>query len=149
MIDSQHREFEETEEASLSVDLMLETFVCLAEEQDVSLGVTLTIHGLLISGNIISLQKYLEGIAQGFESTTSNQKIGQIIAESYLNATQEYLKIRTDGGLEELPPRLYIHLSDANFIFGNTIVPTETGVYWRGRLEKVDGFSLGAMSASI
>jgi hypothetical protein len=149
MTESPNREFEETEGASLSVDLMLETFVCLAEEQDLSLGVTLTIHGLLISGNIISFQKYLEGIAQGFESATGNQKIGQILAESYRNASQEYLKIRKDEGLEELPPRLYIHLSNAKFIFGNTIVPTETGVYWRGRLEEVDGFSFGAMSASI
>jgi hypothetical protein len=73
MTESQDR-FEETEGASLSVDPMLETFVSLAEEQDISFGVTLTIHGLLISGNIISFQKYLEGIAQGLESATVNQK---------------------------------------------------------------------------
>ncbi|AFZ17068.1 gas vesicle accessory protein GvpU [Allocoleopsis franciscana] len=145
MTESQAREFEEAEGASLSVDLMLETFVSLAEVQDISLGVTLTIHGLLISGNIISFQKYLEGIAQGFESATGNQKIGQIIAESYRNASQEYSKVRREQ--EELPPRQYIHLSDARFRFGDSVVSPGTGVYWRGRLDEVDGFFLGIIES--
>ncbi len=151
MTESQDREFEETEGASLSVDPMLKTFVRFAEEQDLSLGVTLTIHGLLISGNIISYQKYLEGIAQGFESATGNQEIGQILAESFRNASQGYMEIQKKEAeaLEGLLYPRYINLSDARFIFGNSIVPTEKGVYWRGRLEEVDGFSLGAMSASI
>src|SRR4028118_932138 len=103
MTESQDREFEGTEAVSLSVDPMLEMLVSSAEELDFSLGITLTIHGLLISGNIISYQRYLEGIAQGFESATGNQKIGQIIAESIRNASQDALKIRREEGLEELP----------------------------------------------
>src|SRR4028119_1825314 len=99
MTESQDREFEETEEASLLVDPMLEMFVRLAEEHNLSLGVTLTIHGLLISGNIISYQRYLEGIAQGFESATGNQAIGRILAESYRDASQEYSEIRIEQGL--------------------------------------------------
>jgi hypothetical protein len=145
MTESQDREFEETEEASLSVDPMLKMFVNFAEEHDLSLGVTLTIHGLLIAGNIISYQRYLEGIAQGFESATGNQAIGRILAESYRDASQEALKIRREQGLEELPPRLYIHLSDARFMSGNGTV--QTGVYWRGRLEEVDGFFLGIIQS--
>jgi hypothetical protein len=147
MTESQDREFEETEGASLSVDPMLKTFVRFAEEQDLSLGVTLTIHGLLISGNIISYQKYLEGIAQGFESATGKQEIGQILAESFRNVSQEYLKIRKQEGLEELPYLQYIHLSDARFRFGNSVVPPETGVYWRGRLDEIDGFFLGIIQS--
>ena len=147
MTESQNREFKETEGASLSVDPMLKTFVRLAEEQNLSLGVTLTIHGLLISGNIISYQRYIEGIAQGFESATGNQEIGQILAESYRNVSQEYLKIRKEEGLEELPYLQYIHLFDARFRFGNSVVPPETGVYWRGRLDEVDGFFLGIIQS--
>jgi hypothetical protein len=123
---------------------MLEMFVSLAEEEDISLGVTLTIHGLLISGNIISFQKYIEGIAQGFESATGNQIIGRIIAESYRDASREYLN-RKDEGLEELPPPLYIHLSDARFMSSSGII--RTGVYWRGRLDEVDGFFLGIIES--
>lgn len=145
MTESQDREFDATEGAFLSVDPILKTFVRLAEEQNLSLGVTLTIHGLLISGNIISYQKYLEGIAQGFESATGNQEIGQILAESFRNASQEYMEIRREEGLEELPPPLYIHLSDARFMSGNTIV--QKGVYWRGRLDEVDGFFLGIIQS--
>ncbi|MEQ9000526.1 MAG: gas vesicle accessory protein GvpU [Coleofasciculus sp. B1-GNL1-01] len=147
MTESPYREFEKTEVTSLSVDLMLETFVSLAEEQDFSLGVTLTVHGLLISGHIISFQKYLEGIAQSFESATGNQKIGQIIAESYRNASQEYSEIRRAQGIEELPTRRYIHLSDARFRFGDSVVSPGTGVYWRGRLDEVDGFFLGIIES--
>jgi hypothetical protein len=147
MTESQDREFEETEGASLSVDPMLEMLVSSAEELDFSLGITLTIHGLLISGNIISLQKYLEGIAQGLESATGNQKIGQILAESIRNASQEDSETRREQGLEELPPRQYIHLSDARFRFGTSVVPPETGVYWRGRLDEVDGFFLGIIQS--
>ncbi len=145
MTESQDREFEETEEASLSVDPMLKMFVNFAEEHHLSLGVTLTIHGLLIAGNIISYQRYLEGIAQGFESATGNQAIGQILAESYRDASQEALKIRREEGLEELPPLLHIHLSDARFMSGNKIV--QTGLYWRGRLDEVDGFFLGIIQS--
>ncbi|MEP0886413.1 hypothetical protein NDI49_33300 [Trichocoleus sp. ST-U3] len=148
MTESQDREFEETEGASLSVDPMLETFVRFAEEQNLSLGVTLTIHGSLISGNIISYQRYLEGIAQGFESATGNQEIGQILAESYRNASQGYQEALIEEGLKGLPHHQYIHLSNARFIFGDIIVPTEIGVYWRGRLDEVDGFSLGIVSPS-
>ncbi|MFP5272116.1 gas vesicle accessory protein GvpU [Coleofasciculus sp.] len=145
MTESQDREFEETEGTPLSIDPILKTFVRFAEEQDFSLGVTLTIHGLLIAGNIISYHKYLEGSAQGFKSATGNQEISQILAESYRNANQEYLKIRREKGLEELPPTLYIHLSNARFMFGNRIV--QTGSYWRGRLDEVDGFFLGIIES--
>jgi hypothetical protein len=147
MTESQDREFEETEAVSLSVDPMLEMLVSSAEELDFSLGITLTIHGLLISGNIISYQRYLEGIAQGFESATGNQKIGQILAESYRNASQEYSEIRREQGLGELPPRRYIHLSDARFRFGDSVVSLGTGVYWRGRLDEVDGFFLSIIQS--
>ena len=147
MTESQDREFEGTEAVSLSVDPMLEMLVSSAEELDFSLGITLTIHGLLISGNIISYQRYLEGIAQGFESATGNQKIGQILAESYRNASQEYSEIRIEQGLGELPPRRYIHLSDARFRFGDSVVSLGTGVYWRGRLDEVDGFFLSIIQS--
>ena len=141
MTESQNRELEETEGATLSIDPVLRTFVRFAEEHDLSLGVTLTIHGLLISGNIISYHKYLEGIAQGFESATGNQEIGKILAESFWDASQEDLKIRREEGFGEFPPLLYIHLSDARFMSGNGMV--QKGVYWRGRLDEVDGFFLG------
>lgn len=51
MTESQDREFEEIEGAFLSIDPILKTFVRFAEEQDLNLGVTLTVHGLLIAGN--------------------------------------------------------------------------------------------------
>ena len=143
MIESQHREFEETEGAFLSIDPILKTFVRFAEEQDLNLGVTLTVHGLLIAGNIVSYQRYIEEIAKGFESATGNKEISQILAESYHNANQEYLKIRREKGLEEFFPPLYIHLSDARFMSGGKMVQTRT--YWRGRLDEVDGFFLGIM----
>jgi hypothetical protein len=146
MTESQDRELEEQEEAFLSADPMLEMLVSFAEKQDLGVGVTLTVRGLLISGNITSYQSYLEGIAQAFESTSDN--LGQIIATAYRSASQGYQEALMKEGLEGLPHPQYIHLSNARFIFGNTIVPTEIGVYWRGRLDEVDGFSLGIVSPS-
>lgn len=143
MTESQDRAFEEQEEAFLSADPMLEMLVSFAEKLDIGVGVTLTVRGLLISGNIITYQGYLEGLVQAFESTSDN--VGQIIATGYRSASQAYQEALIKKGLEELPHPQYIHLSNARFISGNRIV--QTGVYWRGRLDEVDGFFLGIIES--
>lgn len=44
----------------------------------------------------------------------------------------------------------YIHLKDAFVYHGNSSIPTSgTGVYWRGRIDRVDGFIFGKLGPGV
>lgn len=73
MTESQDREFEETEGASLSVDPILETFVRLAEEQDLSNSTSSAKHARRMSvarSTSLSLASFRNHLATTLASTT-------------------------------------------------------------------------------
>jgi hypothetical protein len=113
------------------IDRYLQSFIQVAETQ--GFGVTLTMNGVVITGDVVSRDDYLQGITDSSMSSWRGEKI----ESEPLTAVKEMFGIEGNDDSEELPT--YVHLKDAKIMLGG-IGPVPGG-WWRGRLESVDGFS--------
>ena len=102
-------------------------------DRQIETGITLHVGGLLISGNIISRRDFLMSHPQ----TDKMQEV--------LDKLDKPDNMPGDKPSEELPE--FIHLSGARFFIpGNPPIPTDIdGVFWRGRISEVAGFSFGIL----
>jgi hypothetical protein len=107
------------------IDRQLQSFVQLAESQQ-GFGVTLTVNGVVVTGNVVSRDDYLQGVTDSAISSWNGER-----------TEGEPLKgVKEVFGIEGLPT--YVHLKDAKILLGS--VGHVPGGWWRGRLESVDGF---------
>jgi hypothetical protein len=141
------------------VDFVLQAIVQLANDTGIELGLTVCVGGIVVSGTLIPGKKYFEEIANDAlqASGPADQAVIRQAISDYLGnfgkmiyeqpENEEQSGNNGDETMKKLPG--YIHLRGAKFFHnsGNPI-PTNQGLRWRGRLSKVDGFSLGAMFAS-
>jgi len=128
-------------------DWFLQSLVNMANDSDLGFGITLQVSGMLVSGNLVSVKQYFEGFAADFASPfATNPEVAESIKESFSSYGNLYSKDAEAEG--DLPPPQYIHLKNARFFntAGNPI-PGNRGVWWRGRICEVGGFSLGSLSA--
>jgi hypothetical protein len=123
--------YDETEDIPAQ-DMLLELIVAIVDDasEDLSVSITLTVGGTLISGRLCSLKRYInEGM-----STIGPALLTQV------------KKVYAELGIEdngEPPIRHYVHLRDARMIRADgSSMPTE-GMWWRGRLAAIDAFTIG------
>lgn len=116
----------EMDEWGKKADKMLECYViAINTGYDYPLWVTLLLGGTLVSGQMISVDEYNNGVG-GFPAFSAD---GEYI-EGLLN----------EGSVR--PPQ-YIHLKEARYLApGSTkrILAKQEGVFFRARLSSVDGF---------
>jgi len=141
------------------VDFLLQAIVDLANTTGIEMGITLCVGGMVVSGVLISGKTYFEEIAndtlqssgpadqaevrQGLSDYLGN--LGKLIYGQTVN--EEQAGNKGDQIMKRLPR--YIHLRNAK-VFHNSgqPMPENRGLWWRGRLSAVDGFSFGVLSAS-
>jgi len=125
-------------------DWFLALFIDMANKNDFELGITLTSHGFLVSGILIGGQKYFDGIAEEFASAFND---AEGLKETFSDMGKKvYDKPKND---EPANPPTFIHLKDAKFFHPNgQPIPANRGVWWRGRLSEISGFSLGNLSVN-
>jgi hypothetical protein len=136
------------------LDIFLATFMNFLRikregmEVSFSIPITLNIKGLIVTGELIDLTDYIRGIIQEMESATYASEISRMYGSAYTRVFSEILTddLNSTEDIDLVPPR-YIHLKNAKYFVGNRLVPTNRGVYWRGRLDQVDGFNLGNISS--
>lgn len=141
------------------VDWFLQVFVELANEEPFEMPVTLASGGMIISGDLVSGRRYFEGFADEFSAAISNTTDDvRTFWHDFLSgfgssvygdreARTSVMQSEESSTTEEDPsdPH-YIHLRDARIYHaGNSQSPLVTGVWWRARMEAVDGFFLGAI----
>lgn len=116
-------------------DGFLELIVKFAEtEAPLEAGVTLIVDGFLISGFVISKDKYMK-----HNELTSSIENG--IKEALSRIKKEAPDPGDDG------ERNFIHLRDARYFTpGQQPIPNNESVYCRIRLEKVSGFNIGVLN---
>lgn len=142
-----------------SSDWFLERLVNMAEH-GLGFGITLQVDGLLVSGTLASTEAYFNGFASDLSGSSVDPKISQAFKDAVPKLTAgpvpklkpadlpesvRYAKQKLPPSDDETSPR-YIHLQDARFYHvGRTFIPENRGVWWRGRISEVSGFTLGTL----
>ena len=145
-----------------TVDWFLQSLVAIANRSGFEIGITLNVGGSIISGILVGGAKYFDGVAEEWrigylqsggksedadfwKSTISEfSKIYKESIEKQEQAAREGTQPESSPG--ELYPE-YIHLKDAQMHYsGQDPIPANRGIWWRGRLQAVDGFSLGSLT---
>lgn len=138
-------------------DPILAMLTSMANFSGVELDITLFVGGVVISGVLIGGAEYMEAYARQFNAT-----LGDALSEEDQRSTIEFAEgIARDVYAKDATPEqktqirtsnktMFIHLKDARFVTdgaGMIFLGEEGQGFWRGRLDKVDGFTLGALSA--
>lgn len=114
-------------------------------ESENSIGITLNLHGITVTGSLISLRTYYRkmqnAMSQGDTSNAWNALFEDLIHE--LPKNEEEWQVLTDIiGIG------YVCLKEAKYVMGSTFVPTDNAGMWIGRIESVDSFMIGTLKAN-
>ncbi len=129
-------------------DWFLQSLVSMVNTSDLSIGITLFVGGVLVSGQLIGGRHYFEEFGQSFADALTGENDDAKTAVKNHFAVHSKIYLNEDGTYkEDTSAPHYIHLKDARtFHPGGTPIPEGTGVLWRGRVREVSGFTLGALS---
>ncbi|CUJ15218.1 Uncharacterised protein [Achromobacter xylosoxidans] len=109
-----------------------------------SIGVTLQMGGMLVSGSIVSGAEYFDRFAETFSDSLSDMdtQARQSVRTSLAELGDVF---RLPQPAEPLPN--YIHLVDALFFTADGTPIAGQPTLWRGRNSAVDGFILGRLQS--
>lgn len=110
-----------------------------------SIGVTLQMGGMLVSGEIVSGAEYFDRFAETFADSLSDMD-GQARQSVRTSLAELGDVFRLPQPAEPLPN--YIHLADALFFTADGTPIAGQPTLWRGRSSAVDGFILGRLQAA-
>jgi hypothetical protein len=135
---------EVAETTRLAPDDLFERLVHLTNTTDLEIGVTLHVNGLMITGKLISGATYWMSSARDLrERSVGSRDLLEAMAESMEHIAAEY---RETLGEEVQSHRMdgFVHLKDARTVTAQGPLPRD-GAFWRGRLDCIDGFTLGEL----
>lgn len=125
-------------------DWFLQFLTRHVNESNLEFGVTLQVGGMLVTGQLVPGAAYFDGFAEQFSTIFTDPKVAEEYRTALAGAGDLYRKPAAD----DAPPAQYVHLRDARFFNtkGDPIV--ERGVWWRGRISQVIGFTLGTLAVT-
>lgn len=127
-----------------NIDWLLRTLVFSinkAADGKGALGITLTTHGFLISGDLIGSRQYFKGLGDEIKEDGNFDELPSVLNEMGTKAHKDYEEMETSENI------MFIHLKNAKFYTTSGVpVPDNRGVHWRGRLSEISGFILGTLS---
>jgi hypothetical protein len=140
MADQNPHEAQQPDTADWFLQVLI-TIVNDPENLALELGITLLAGGFLVSGFLVNGARYFEGFAADF-ALPFPQGSSEHIRSSFSTYGDIY-----KGTAEPAPP-MYVHLKEARFFSpGGNPIPTNRGVWWRGRVSEVAGFMIGRLGA--
>lgn len=133
----------DTPTAKAGVDRFLQTLVSIVNQTNVGVEITLNVGGLLLSGELISVKSYFEGVAREMIFTKADYTTKEAFQKTFKQACAQFQPESEEISSENQPLPTYIHLKNARPIHadGQPLSPHK-GMWWRSRLNAVDGFSL-------
>jgi hypothetical protein len=138
---------------SRTVDWFLQALVSIVNDESASIPITLSVGGLLISGEMIGGKTYFDEFARQFKEDFKgiSSKTAATIEEAFKRLGDVYDPIQEELlGNAYIPKPHLVHLRNVQMYHaGGPPLLSEKGVLWRGRLEAVDGFSLGKRSPDL
>jgi len=130
-------------------DWFLQHLVDTVNRTDLEIPITVQVAGVFVSGILVGGKRYFEGfgddVAAGLADDTQS---AEMLRDAFAGLGKMYDDEESVAAIYS--PR-YIHLRDARF-FGTASsppVPSNKGVWWRGRLSHVGGFVLGTLDMSL
>jgi hypothetical protein len=109
--------------------------------RDTEIGITLFVHGTIVSGQLVSGHRFFDGYIEGMDDPE--------VRKAFATPGEVYIARRR--ALDEDPETphpapAYIHLRNARiFAPGQAPLPTNRGGWWRGQIESVDAWVLGTL----
>lgn len=130
-------------------DLLLSTLVGIVNQTpDATLGVTLFVHGAVVSGQIVGGAEFFEGLAEECDAAvrrdTGEEAGPDTLAGYFRDCGRRWYGDEADLDAMAIT---YIHLRDARVIQSNLSQVPTPGTWWRGRLTSVDGWIFGSLSS--
>lgn len=133
-------------------DWLLAWLLTYAENYGVEFQVTLHVRGLIITGVLISGHAYLAEMAKQFRGLIQASPEGKLSIHALVaDSLDQYKSIYRDPASEEpfeLSQPGYVHLRRSRIIHDNGTMIPSGGALWRGKLNSVDGFTIGELSVS-
>ena len=108
----------------------------------VSIPVTFTIGGSLVSGHLISEADYFEQLSSDFSGALP--EAAREAGKELIKALQPTLAVDED----DQPACQFVHLKKAQVFNGSSNPIPSGGTLWRGKISSVEGFSLGSLSSN-
>ena len=147
---------EEKNQISSDLDKSLIFLIDMADKSagDVDIRITLFVQGLIVSGVLISEKLYFEGLYSELNLVVTSSNIQEEKGQTLLKIYQSFAaKISGDREVKkQVENTEYIHLKNVAFYSGNFLTPNNAnnrfisnnkGGYWRGNLNRIDGFCMG------
>jgi len=125
-------------------DGLLAHFVALAELGDVTMALTLTVHGVIVSGTLSSGIAYCDALSDIFATAITDPGIARTWQQMFRRVATESrgaLDAMDAAGPIALGADAHIHLRDASVRFSSG--DRLTLGWWRGRLRSIDGWVFG------
>lgn len=139
--------------APFQQDRFLAALVEEANVYNVAPSLTLCVGGLLITGDLTSTAVYLRAYGEEMDRALSIQlrrePTGEFAApyREMADAAEKAWANKRDNPAADEPVATYICLENARYFNpSGGYIPVHDGMYWRGKISAVDGFSLGRLS---
>ena len=134
-------------ESQLAPDNVFAMLVHVANTSDVEMGITLHVHGQMITGRLISGATYwAESAADLRAGGQGPTELLEAMAESMEQVADEYRRMYAEDATDGDDPAMaaFLHLRNAHTLGPQGPTPTD-GAFWRGRLSSIDGFTFGEL----
>jgi hypothetical protein len=133
--------FDDTSNIDPDLFLLVDTVNSSSERHDDGLGITLTVHGLTISGRVIPGWQWLEDAEELCRGGGDHHWV-----DFFTDARRSAGR----GNAESNGDRAIVHLRDTRFfpLGGLTPVPAmeKSGFHWRGKIADVSGWTPGVLT---
>jgi hypothetical protein len=118
-------------------DPLLSLFARLVNDTDAEIHVTLAVGGGVVTGALISREKWMKHSAETMNATVPGSGV-----------IPDELGRMLEAEASERTPYEYLHLKDARYLSPTGTMPERPRMLWRGRISEVAGWSWGSFQVS-
>ena len=124
------------------------------EGPGITFPMSLLVGGTIVTGVLVSVQEYFDNfgteIEQGFKFPSMEPEAAARSSKMIGDAFRQWAEDAREAQKKDPDylPR-YIHLRDARILFPDKLIPENRAIWWRGKVDVVDGFVLGTFGPPV
>lgn len=126
----------------------LGTLVRLANTGTVSMDVTLWVGGSVVSGLLVGVAEYLDGLAGSLEPAGEGAALLSKFYRDQAEGFRELVGEEFQPAFDAPYTLVHIHLKNARVFSAGGEATPRTCTWWRGRIDRVDAFSIGSLAGT-